>query len=140
MGDPVKVQVEGKKRNAIIESQWVLLKKLRKAHVNSHTLMETCCKSFTHKIQVHRFFFPIINSSLKTKYYVSPYKSLHTWFPLISICVILFLDIRMQVGGRVRESPKTGDPVRATKTVCCTIRISLNYRGHGDPLKNYQYS
>jgi hypothetical protein len=69
----------------------------------------------------------IINSSLKTKYYVSPYKSLHTWFPLISICVILFLDIGMQVGGRARESPKTGDPIRATKIVCCTIRISLNF-------------
>jgi hypothetical protein len=82
----------------------------------------------------------IFNSSLKTKYYVSPYKSLHTWFPLISICVILFLDIGMQVGGRAKESPETGDPVRATKTVCCTIRISLNYKGHGDPLKNYQYS
>jgi hypothetical protein len=77
---------------------------------------------------------------LKTKYYVSPYKSLHTWFPLISICVILFLDIGMQVGGRAREFPETGDPVRAIKTVCCTIRISLNYKGHGDPLKNYQYS
>jgi hypothetical protein len=46
----------------------------------------------------------------------------------------------MQVGGRVRESPETGDPVRATKTVCWTIRISLNYRGHGDSLKNYQYN
>ncbi|KAH9571892.1 hypothetical protein CY35_02G116800 [Sphagnum magellanicum] len=35
------------------------------------------------------------------------------------------------VGGRARESPETGDPVRATKTICSTIRISLNYRGHG---------
>jgi hypothetical protein len=58
-----------------------------------------------------KIFFPISNSSLKTKYYVSPYKSLHSWFPLISIYVILFLDIGMQVGGRARESPETGDPV-----------------------------
>ncbi len=33
----------------------------------------------------------------------------------------------MQVGGRARESPETGDPVWATKTVCCTIQFSLNY-------------
>ncbi len=46
----------------------------------------------------------------------------------------------MQVGGRAKESPETGDPVRATKTVYYIIQISLNYRGHGDPLKNYQYS
>ncbi len=59
MGDPVKVQVEGKKKNSTIKGQQVLLKKLRKARVNSHTLMETCCRSFTHKIQVHRFSSPL---------------------------------------------------------------------------------
>jgi hypothetical protein len=42
---------------------------------------------------------------------LSPYKSLHTLFPLISIYVILFLDFGMQVGGRAREPPETGDPV-----------------------------
>jgi hypothetical protein len=104
------VQVEGKKRSSAIEGQRVLLEKLRKARDNSRTLVETCCRFLTHKIRVHRFS-SIINSPLKTKYYVSPYKSLHTWFPLISICVILFLDIGMQVGGRARKSPEIDDPV-----------------------------
>jgi hypothetical protein len=38
MGDPVKVQVEGKKRNSTIEGQRVLLKKLQKARVKHPTL------------------------------------------------------------------------------------------------------
>jgi hypothetical protein len=50
-----------------------------------------------------------------------------------------FLDYKIKCK-LILNPPETGDPVRATKTVCCTIRISLNYRGHGDPLKNYQYS
>jgi hypothetical protein len=90
MGDPVKVQVEGKKRNSTIEGQRVLLKKLRKARVNSHTHGNLLQVFYTQNPST-QIFFPIINSSLKTKYYVSPYKSLHIWFPLISICVILFL-------------------------------------------------
>jgi hypothetical protein len=105
-----------------------------------HTHLWKLAAGLLHTKSKYTDFLPHYQFIFENKILCLSIQTLHTWFPLISICVILFLDIGMQVGGRARESLETGDPVRATKTVCCTIRISLNYRGHGDPLKNYQYS
>jgi hypothetical protein len=115
-------------------------KKLYERPVLIHTHSWKLAAGLLHTKSKYTDFLPHYQFIFENKILCLSIQTLHTWFPLISICVILFLDIGMQVGGRARESPKTGDSVRATKIVCCTIRISLTYRGHGDPLKNYQCS
>jgi hypothetical protein len=136
MGDPVKVQVEGKSETQQSRASGCCSKSYERP-VLIHTHLWKLVAGLLHTKSKYTYFLPHYQFIFENKILCLSIQTLHTWFPFISICVILFLDIGMQVGGRARESPETGDPVRATKTVCCTIRISLNYRGHGDPLKNY---